>query len=132
MFFLFHELTKLGWNVKAEVWCPGTKGCKGSRYDLVVFTQQSEAVNQHSDAVRIIEVKKATPHRNAKVFLSDEFECWYLTDGKLNKQIPRYREHGIPVDVVVGKERAKQYVEWAKKRGTPERSETEPEVTIMD
>jgi hypothetical protein len=128
-FYLYHELKQLGWTVKAEVWCSASKDCGGSRLDLVVF-------NDRSQAVRIIEVKKHTPKQNSKVFLSDEFQCWYRTDGKLNEQLPKYRRYGIPVDLVVGKRRAEQYVQWAKDRKNqglgPERCETEPPLMISD
>jgi hypothetical protein len=140
VFYLFNALRGLGLNVRASVpfRCSSDTVLgslvKGKRRrtlfcDLVIF-------NEANEAGRIIEVKKAGRLRNkwkhikAKVCLSDEFQCWYRVDHKLNKQLPEYRRHRIPVDVVIGMRRAEQYVEWLRARGRPERSGTEP--SVMD
>jgi hypothetical protein len=66
--------------------------------------------------VRIIEIK---PKETAGVTkTADEFVSWHLRPGMENR-LNRYRKYGTPVDLVHGMEGAKQYLAWARNRGSP-------------
>ncbi len=102
---LLVELRRLGWDAHAEVRVPGRR----DRFDIVVY------VNER--AVRIIEVK---PSEAAGVTrTASEFVSWHWRE-RTEAEITRYRVYGLPVDLVQGMERAREYVAWAQQRQSPE------------
>jgi hypothetical protein len=100
---------QLHWDAHLEVLPAKTKG-KG--FDIVVYKDKK--------AVRIIEVKGFDPLDGSQVTdTGDEFVCMHK-GSKAEKQLNRYRAFGLPVDYILGMQRAQEYLEWARRRGRPE------------
>jgi hypothetical protein len=100
---------ELGWDAHLEV-LPAKE--KGKGFDIVVYKGKK--------AVRIIEVKGFYPYRGSQVTdTGDEFVCMHKGSAA-ESQLNRYRAFGLPVDYILGMQRAKEYLEWARKRGRPE------------
>jgi hypothetical protein len=95
---LFVDLRKLGLDAQVEVWASGHQK---DRFDIVVFEQRR--------AVRIIEVKKRPTGGVTRT--AAEFVCWHKSQ-RTENQLKSYRAYGIPVDLIQGAQRAKEYLSW--------------------
>lgn len=93
--YLYSSLLALGWKVRGEL----KTRCRSCRFDLVVFDDQNKPV-------RIIEVKRRKSRINA------------AKRGD-RRQAARYREFGIPVDLVRGMEEAERYIEVVRSGSLP-------------
>lgn len=106
--YLMNELQRLGFHVRGEL----RTRCHTSRFDLIVYRKK--------EPIRIIEVKRHRRGYKECKASKTQHRIDAAPEETLTKQLQKYEQYGIPVDLVGSMEGATAYIQEVEAVGFPD------------